>query len=60
MLTVLKKLLHRLDFGTVHGLAHLLYFGAVFVEGHGLYALMGGVLLALGLAAVLFQEGGAE
>jgi hypothetical protein len=37
--------------------AHLLYFAAVFVEGHGMYATMGGALLVLGAAALFFKDG---
>lgn len=37
--------------------AHLLYFAAVFIEGHGVYATMGGMLLALGAAALFFKDG---
>ena len=36
--------------------AHLVYFGAVFFEGHGVYSAMGGVLLLLGTLAVLVGE----
>ena len=43
-------------FEVTHGSAHLAYFGAVFVEGHGMYATMGGVLLALGIVAFLFGK----
>jgi len=39
-----------------HNVAHLLYFGAVFVEGHGLYATMGGVLLIVGAVAMFVGE----
>ena len=37
--------------------AHLLYFAAVFVEGHGIYASMGGLLLVMGALALFFREG---
>lgn len=36
-----------------HRYAHLAYFGAVFVEGHGIYATMGGVLLVTGLLMII-------
>lgn len=39
-----------------HGFAHLVYCVAVFFEGHGLYALMGGIL-ALFTLALLFSGG---
>lgn len=37
---------------------HLIYFGSVFVEGHGVYAWAGGVLLILGVMAMFIKEGG--
>lgn len=47
----IKKLTHWLiEHG--HGYAHLAYFGGVFVEGHGFYSTMGGVLLLMGIAAI--------
>lgn len=36
--------------------AHLAYFGSVFVEGHGFYSSMGGVLLLLGIAAMFMPN----
>lgn len=36
--------------------AHLIYFGSVFFEGHGVYSSMGGILFLLGAAAVIFHE----
>lgn len=40
-----------------HAWAHLAYFGAVFVEGHGIYASMGGILLVIGLLMIFFKAG---
>lgn len=37
-------------------LAHTAYFGAVFFEGHGAYAAMGGVLLVCMIAKPIFGE----
>lgn len=34
---------------TSHGI-HLTYFGAAFIEGHGLYAIIAGVLVVVGIA----------
>lgn len=39
-----------------HSYAHLLYFAAVFVQGHGVYAYVAGGLLATGLMLVFFRE----
>lgn len=41
---------------TSRNAAHLVYFGAVFVEGHGVYALAGGVLLLIGVVGFAFGE----
>lgn len=35
---------------------HLLYFGAVFMEGHGFYSYCGGLLLAFGLLGMVAGE----
>lgn len=44
-----------------HNWAHLAYFGAVFVEGHGVYSTMGGVLLLIGVCtAIATGEGEGE
>lgn len=40
-----------------HECAHLAYFAAVFIEGHGVYASMGGVLLILGVFMMFFRGG---
>jgi len=37
-----------------HRYAHLGYFAAVFVEGHGVYATLGGVLLVIGVLMLFF------
>jgi hypothetical protein len=35
---------------------HLIYFGAVFIEGHGVYSYTGGVLLIFGLIGAIAGE----
>lgn len=40
-----------------HEYAHLAYFAAVAVEGHGMYATAGGVLFIIGLGLLFFKEG---
>lgn len=35
---------------------HLFYFGAVFIEGHGVYSYAGGVLLVFGLLGAIAGE----
>lgn len=47
------KLFHRYHLST-----HLVYFAFVFIEGHGMYATMGGVLLVSGIAAMVMGEEG--
>ena len=42
-----------------HSYAHLVYFGAVFVEGHGLYGSMGEILLIFGVLSI-FATGSEE
>ena len=42
-----RKLFHA-----CHGATHLVYFAAVYVEGHGLYAATGGALLILGVVGI--------
>ena len=44
----MKKYLHAF-----HGAMHLAYFAAVFIEGHGLYAMFAGSLLIAGLFQAL-------
>lgn len=46
----------RKSFHTGHGLLHLGYFGAVWQEGHGLYAALGGSLLLFGVIQLLLGE----
>lgn len=51
MVKKIKSGLHKaIHYG--HGYAHLAYFGGVFIEGHGFYSTMGGVLLFMGIAAL--------
>lgn len=35
---------------------HLVYFGAVFIEGHGVYSCVGGILLAFGILGMFAGE----
>lgn len=42
-------------FGHAFHAAHCSYFAAVFVEGHGLYASMGGALFILSILAVIYH-----
>lgn len=46
------KLLHE-----GHEYAHLAYFAAVFVGGHGVYAYVAGVLFLTGAMLLFFEEG---
>jgi len=51
------KRLHRF-YHVGHGTGHLVYFGAVFMEGHGIYATMGGFLLITSLLGIALGEKG--
>lgn len=44
---------HKHSLHEGHNFAHLMYFGAVFIEGHGFYAAMGLVLLVIGVVSWL-------
>lgn len=46
----------RLMFHAGHTTAHLTYFGAVWVQGHGMYSMMGGALLVFGIVGVILKE----
>ena len=59
MTTHLRKPMHRIAH-RIHGVeltCHLIYFGAVFVEGHGIYAWAGGAAGAALLLATLLGQG---
>lgn len=47
--TMLHVNAHKTLHSTFHG-THALYFGAVFIEGHGVYAVAGGALLLMTVA----------
>lgn len=47
---------HTSIFHTTHGVAHVAYFIAVMVEGHGLYAIIGGVMVIYSLITVVADE----
>lgn len=59
--TKLKHLAHKTGHiakHTGHDGAHVVYFAAAFLEGHGLYSLMGGCLCAMGTySLVMFLIG---
>lgn len=40
-----------------HEYTHLVYFAAVFLEGHGVYATAGGALFLIGALLLFFKEG---
>ena len=48
---------HKL-YHTVHVAAHCAYFVAVYVEGHGFYAFMGGALFIITIAGIWSGLGG--
>jgi hypothetical protein len=47
---------HTPAFHASHGVAHCAYFVAVMAEGHGLYAVVGGVMVVYSLITVLTSE----
>ena len=49
----LTKAAHSGPFITTHGFAHVAYFVAVMTEGHGFYAIIGGVMVVFSLVTVL-------
>lgn len=52
----LTHLSHTHGFHTTHNAAHVLYFIAVVTEGHGLYAIVGGVMVVLSFITVVSKE----
>lgn len=50
---LLHKIVNNGFYAKGHGILHLGYFAAVFVEGHGFYATFGGALLVFGLVGFL-------
>lgn len=52
----LSRFSHTHAFHTSHGVAHIAYFCAVMAEGHGIYALAGGVMVVFSFITVLCDE----
>lgn len=52
----LARLSHCHTFHTAHGVSHVAYFVAVLAEGHGMYALIGGVMVVFSLITVVAEE----
>lgn len=52
----LQRLCHSHAFHATHGVAHIAYFCSVMAEGHGVYALAGGVMVAFSFFTVLVDE----
>lgn len=53
---VLNKLCHSHAFSASHGIAHIAYFCSVMAEGHGAYAIAGGVMVLFSFVTVLADE----
>jgi hypothetical protein len=61
----MRKFAHRVackiaqshEFHTTHGVAHIAYFVAVMAEGHGLYAIVGGIMVVFSLITVIGSDG---
>lgn len=47
---------HKRSFTRGHSLIHTLYFGAVFMEGHGIYATAGGIMAVFTIVSALAGE----
>ena len=43
---------HTTLFHKSRGVAHLVYFAALYLEGHGVYAKVGGLLLVVGVISM--------
>jgi hypothetical protein len=56
--TRLLSTAHSKAFHTSHGCAHIAYFVAVLVEGHGMYALIGGVMVIFSFITVVTDTEG--
>lgn len=52
----LNRLCHSHTFHASHGVAHIAYFCSVMAEGHGLYALAGGVMVVFSFITVIADE----
>lgn len=47
---------HTKAFHQTHGVAHVAYFVAVLAEGHGVYALIGGVMVVFSMITVICDD----
>lgn len=47
---------HTPVFHASHGVAHVAYFVSVMAEGHGMYALVGGVMVVYSLITVVASD----
>lgn len=52
----LSKVAHTHSFHTSHGLAHIAYFIAVVAEGHGVYAIAGGIMVVFSFITILTEK----
>ncbi|MBW7970993.1 hypothetical protein [Bradyrhizobium sp. BR 10289] len=52
----LAHVAHSKSFHATHGVAHVAYFVTVFAEGHGLYAVIGGVMVVFSLINVIVDD----
>jgi hypothetical protein len=52
----LNRISHCKAFHTSHGVAHVAYFVAVLAEGHGMYAMIGGVMVVFSLVTVVTSD----
>ncbi|WP_316235022.1 MULTISPECIES: hypothetical protein [unclassified Bradyrhizobium] len=51
-----RRIVHSHAFHTSHGVAHAAYFCAVMAEGHGFYAVIGGVMVVYSFITVIAAE----
>lgn len=54
--TITRKIEHSTIFHALHGVCHLGYLAFVFLEHHGLYSAMGGMLFICTLFNTLHRE----
>jgi hypothetical protein len=52
----LTCLSHSHRFHTSHGVAHVAYFIAVMAEGHGVYALCGGIMVVFSFITIIADD----
>jgi hypothetical protein len=53
----LNHIAHTKVFHQTHGYAHIAYFVAVLAEGHGVYAIIGGVMVVFSMINVICCDG---